>query len=131
MERVPYNVAADLALDEEPLEALIDALVAVATSSAEVQYRKTAAEALQSYLVDRIERGIPNEGRPLPAPYVRLGVCEDTHECQGAPAVTVMNGLAVCVDCGAYRTQVEEEMHEEVKETTISTTRPGVRFLSR
>jgi hypothetical protein len=71
-ERVPYNVAADLTLDESPIIDLIEALGVVALSTAALEHRTAPAEAMLTALRERLARGVPNEGRPLPAPYVRL-----------------------------------------------------------
>lgn len=72
-ERVPFNVAAQLTQDEAPILDHIGALAGLAADGAlTMELRREIAVGLYEYLKDRLARGIPNEGRPLPEPYVRL-----------------------------------------------------------
>lgn len=71
-EKVPGNVAAELTLDEEPILNNIESLGWLALLGERSEVQRDAIEATLAYLRSRIARGVPNEGQPLPAPYIRL-----------------------------------------------------------
>lgn len=75
-ERVAPNVAANLVLDEERIGSIIESLYLVAVADADRETRVLLADSLVKYLRSRLERDIPNEGQPLPHPYVRVPLGE-------------------------------------------------------
>lgn len=93
-QKVPANVAAQLTLDEDSLINQLRTLESVLgnTSAAPIVVRKMAGILLEQ-IIDRVERKVPNQGRPLPKPYVRLP-------------------LPVCEVCGARKLDEESDCNE-------------------